>query len=295
MEIDYVVVDVFTKTALEGNPLAVFPDATGLSDDAMQRIARELNLSETTFVVPASDSKYAARVRIFTPAYEMLFAGHPTIGTSWVLREQSIVSKDAASFVLEEKIGPVSVRVENGDPVMLWLTTPPISKGRIYERAHAAAMLELDERDLVPDVPPQLLSAGNPNIYVPVRDKATVDRAVPNNARIAEAGTTEHGPPCVFVFTPTPEGAYSRMFAQDLGVVEDPATGSATGPLAAYMMEHALAPHGDGVRFCSEQGTKMGRRSFLYVLVHGDYGLGGIEVGGNVVPVARATMSLSSS
>ncbi|HLI97040.1 MAG TPA: PhzF family phenazine biosynthesis protein, partial [Candidatus Baltobacteraceae bacterium] len=94
--------------------------------------------------------------------------------------------------------------------------------------------------------------------------------------------------------TPTPEGAYSRMFAPELGVIEDPATGSATGPLAAYMMQCGMAPHADGTRFVSEQGTKMGRTSFLHVLVHGDYGASGIEVGGNVAPLAECSMSLPS-
>lgn len=292
MHIEYDVVDVFTKTALEGNPLAVFPDARGLSETTMQAIARELNLSETAFVLPPSDAANAARVRIFTPAYEMLFAGHPTIGTSYVMRERGLVARDAERFVLEEKVGLVPVRVERGDNPALWLMTPPIASGPTFDAEKIAQMIGLSSGDVLPNVTPQLLSAGNPCVYVAVRDTATVDRAVPHAARIAELPVGADGPPCVFVFTPTPDGAYSRMFAQELGVTEDPATGSATGPLAAYMMQHGLAPHADGSRFRSEQGTKMKRRSLLYVLIHGDHGADGIEVGGHVVPIVRATMTV---
>ena len=290
--IEYEVVDVFTDHALEGNPLAVFPNAEGLDDATMQAIARELNLSETSFILAPADARCAARVRIFTPAYEMLFAGHPTIGTSYVMLERGLVARDVDRFVLEEKIGPVLVRVEPGENGTIWLMTPPIRKGATFDRAFAAQTVNLTEEDLLADVMPQLLSAGNPNLYIAVQDKSAVDRAVPNAAQIAEIPAGEDGPPCVFVFTPTEHGAYSRMFAQEHGVAEDPATGSATGPLAAYMMEHGLAPHFDGARFVSEQGTKMKRRSLLHVFVHGEYGAAGIEVGGRVVPIAKATMSL---
>lgn len=291
MKLEYDVVDVFTQHAFQGNPLAVFPNAEGLDDETMHAIARELNLSETTFILPPSDPTCAARVRIFTPAYEMLFAGHPTIGSAFVMRERGIVGRDVERFMLEEKIGPVPVRVDTGDDPAIWLTTPPIELGPTFEPSAAAAMVNLAAGDVLPNVTPQLCSAGNPNLYIAVRDKATVDRAVPDHARIAQIPRGGQGAPCVFVFTPTAEGAYSRMFALEHGIVEDPATGSATGPLAAYMMRHGLAPHADGSRFVSEQGTQMKRRSLLHVFVHGDHGAGGIEVGGHVVPVVRATMT----
>jgi trans-2,3-dihydro-3-hydroxyanthranilate isomerase len=110
----YRVVDVFTEHSLEGNPLAVFPDSTGIDDRTMQRIARELNLSETVFVVPATRPGCAMGLRIFTPTREMLFAGHPTVGGSFVLLDEGIVPKDSDTFVLDEKIGPVPIRVEKG-------------------------------------------------------------------------------------------------------------------------------------------------------------------------------------
>src|SRR6185312_14714759 len=115
--------------------------------------------------------------------------------------------------------------------------------------------------------------------YIAVRDKAAVDRASIDSAALRDLVGTS-APLCIFVFTPVPAGAYSRMFAPDLGVPEDPATGSATGPLAAFMMEHSLVSHAGGTRFISEQGTKMGRRSLLHVHVHGVRGADGIDVGG---------------
>src|SRR5579864_925832 len=122
----YWVVDVFTQQPLEGNSLAVFSDASGLDDETMQKIARELNLSETTFVFPATRADCVRGVRIFTPAREMVFAGHPTIGTSFVLLEEAIVSSGVEYFVLEEKVGPVPIRIEPGLRPLIWLRTPPI-------------------------------------------------------------------------------------------------------------------------------------------------------------------------
>ncbi|MFN2462014.1 MAG: PhzF family phenazine biosynthesis protein, partial [Candidatus Velthaea sp.] len=274
MNVAYHTVDVFTEAALEGNPLAVFPDARSIGDRTMQRIARELNLSETTFVLPPSTSAYAARLRIFTPAYEMAFAGHPTVGTAYVLRTLGIVPREAARFVLEENIGPVPIRVDEGPSPLIWLETPPITRGAIFSAPLCAQALGLAEADVLPDVPCRVLSAGNPNIYVAVRDKRAVDRAEVDTAALRTLVASEDAPTCLFVFTATPEGAYSRMFAPEFGVVEDPATGSATGPLAAYMMDHALVGRDDGTRFISEQGTKMGRRSILHVLVRGAHGNG---------------------
>ena len=292
MDWEYHVVDVFTQTQLEGNPLAVFPDARGLDAETMQRIAGELNLSETTFVLPAESDGAAARVRIFTPQYEMVFAGHPTIGTAFVLRERGLVARDADAFVLEEKVGPVRVRVDSGDNPMIWLTTPPIAFGGTFDRAHCARSLGLTEADLLDGVPCRLVTAGNPNVYVALRDAATVDRAAVDGAEMRKLLAGEPEPTCVFVFTPTHDGAYSRMFAPEHGVPEDPATGSATGPLAAFMMEYGLVATADGTRFVSEQGTKMGRRSLLHVLIRGERGATAIEVGGHVAPLAKATLTL---
>jgi len=285
----YRVVDVFTDQPLEGNSLAVFPDASGLDDDTMQKIARELNLSETTFVFPATRADCVADVRIFTPTKEMVFAGHPTIGTSFVLLVERMVSDGVDHFVLEEKVGPVPIRVDLGPRPLLWLRTPPIEYGRKYDPAPCAAMLGLSLSDLL-DVAPQLVSAGNPTIFVAVKNKEIVDRALLDVRELKTLIGADSEPLCVFVFAPTIEGAYSRMFAPLYGISEDPATGSSTGPLVSFMMRNGLTSGTAGRRLISEQGAKMGRRSILHVCVHGDNGLVGIDVGGYVTPLAEATM-----
>jgi trans-2,3-dihydro-3-hydroxyanthranilate isomerase len=290
-EYRYRVVDVFTEHPLEGNALAVFPEAAALDATTMQRIARELNLAETAFVLPPTRSDCAARVRIFTPAKEMLFAGHPTIGTAFVLLEEGLVPGKTGEFSLEENIGPVPVRVETGVRPMLWLRTPSIQSGRCYDPALCAAVLGLTTNDLL-DIPPQRLNAGNPTIFVALRDEAAVDRAWLDLTGMRQLRGSDAELACVFVFTPTPQGAYSRMFAPEYGVAEDPATGSSTGPLAAFMMRHGLIANADGTRLVSEQGTKMGRRSILHIHLCGESGVDGIEVGGYVTSLVSATMRL---
>jgi len=287
----YSVVDVFAEAPLEGNPLAVLPDADGLDGATMQRIAREFNLSETVFLLPSRSADCAVRFRIFTPTMEMRFAGHPTVGGTFVALEAGVVPAAVDSFVIEEEIGPGPVRIDRSDGLRIWLTTPAISFGDLYDAATCAAVLGIDAADLL-GPPPQLVTAGNPNIFIALRDRAAVDRAWLDLAGVRRLHGGEQSADCVFVFTPTPEGAYSRMFAPEHGVVEDPATGSATGPLAAYMMKHGLAPHASGSRFRSEQGTKMGRRSILEVSIRGEHGCDGIDVGGRVVPFASGSLSL---
>jgi trans-2,3-dihydro-3-hydroxyanthranilate isomerase len=289
----YTVVDVFTTEALEGNALAVFPDASDLDPATMQKIARELNLAETAFVLPATRKDCAARLRIFTSAKEMAFAGHPTIGGAFVLLQEGIVPKDSNAFVVEEQIGPIPIRIDGGPQSMIWLRTPPIREGRCYDFALCAAALGLEPQDLLP-IEPQLLNAGNPTVMVATQDKAAVDRAWLDLAGLKALKGGESDPFCVFLFTPTPEGAYSRMFVPEYGVVEDPATGSSTGPLAAYMIRHKLVSPQAGTRFVSEQGTKMGRRSFLHVEIQGEQGADGIYVGGHVTPLVEAVMTLGS-
>ena len=185
---------------------------------------------------------------------------------------------------MEEKIGPVKVRVEPTDRPRLWLTTPPITSLRTLEPQACSRALGLDITDLLGPMP-QILTAGNPNLFIALRSKEAVDKASIDLAGLRSL--KQPGDPlfCVFVFTPTPEGAYSHMFAPEHGIVEDPATGSATGPLAAYLQQHNLAP---GPQFMSEQGVKMGRRSQLYVNVREDQA---IEVGGYVTPVAKAVLT----
>ncbi|HMD49409.1 MAG TPA: PhzF family phenazine biosynthesis protein [Bryobacteraceae bacterium] len=286
----YRVVDVFSEEPLLGNQLGVFPDSLSLDTATMQKIAKELNVAETVFLGPATRPDCAAAVRIFTPGREMPFAGHPTVGASFVLRELGVVAKDVARFALEEKIGPVPVRVEtgNGGRPLIWLTTPPIRVGSAIDATACAHALGLDASELL-GKPPEIVSAGNPGVFIALKNKEAVDRA---SLDLNAARKLTDESIFIFLFAPTREGAYSRMFAPDHGVAEDPATGSATGPLAAYMMRHGLMSSADGTRAISEQGTKMGRRSILHILVHGANGANGIEVGGYVTPVIEGVLTI---
>jgi trans-2,3-dihydro-3-hydroxyanthranilate isomerase len=290
----YQVVDVFTETPFEGNQLAVFPDADGLSSAEMQTLARELNLPESAFVLTPRLPEALARVRIFTPVAEMEFAGHPTIGTAYLLTMLGRVPPGASGFGLEENVGLVPIRLERrSDPFVGWLRTPPVSFGEVYDADACAAALGLGPDDLAPGLPAQVVSAGNPFLYVALRDPATVDRAeldVRTFERIAP-GFAATG---VYVFALAPNGVYARMFAPMSGIREDPATGSATGPLAAYLVANGSIECREGLRFSSEQGTKMQRRSLIQVMLHTTNGaLDGIEIGGSAVRVIQAEVALA--
>ncbi len=287
----YLTMDVFSERVLEGNPLAVFPDASGISEITMQKIAAELNLSETTFIAPATRPDCAVSVRIFTPTRELSFAGHPTIGTSFVVLEEEFVPKGTSEFVLEEKIGPVRIRVEPGIRPLIWLATPPITFERLYDPDLCAKAVGLNASDLL-DVSPQVVSAGNATLMIAVCDKEQVDQAGLDSSGLSLLKSNDEPPLLVMVFTPTRDGAYSRVFGPEYGIREDPATGSATGPLAAFMVQHGLVSGAAGTRFVSEQGVKMGRPSVLHIQLNGENGVNGIEVGGYVSPVAEATMTL---
>ena len=287
----YLTMDVFSERIFEGNPLAVFPDAARIPDITMQQIATELNLAETAFVAPATRPDCAVSVRIFTPKRELSFAGHPTIGTSFVVLEEEFVPKGTSEFILEEKIGPVRIRVEPDIRPLIWLATPSITFGRLYDPDRCAKALGLNVSDLL-EASPQVVSAGNPTLIVAVRDKEQVDQAWLESTGLSLLKSKDEPPLLVMVFTPTRDGAYSRVFGPEYGLREDPATGSATGPLAAFMIKNGLVSGASGTRFVSEQGVKMGRRSILHVQVNGEKGVNGIEIGGYVSPVAEATMTL---
>ncbi len=287
----YRTVDVFTDQPLQGNPLAVFPDGRGLGDATMQQIARELNLSETVFVLPARDPACVARARIFTPSAELAFAGHPTLGTAFVVCDEGMVAAPAERFAFGEGVGAVAVRIDRSDGFMAWLTTPPISFGATYDRAACARAVRLSADDLCPDVPAQVVTAGAPGVFIAVRDPAAVDRAALDLAAL-RCAVDDPSILETFVFAPTPQGAYARMFAPELGIPEDPATGGLTGPLAAFMMKYGLAAHADGTRLISEQGVKLGRRSVVHIAIHGEHGTRGIEIGGAVAPLAEGAMSV---
>jgi trans-2,3-dihydro-3-hydroxyanthranilate isomerase len=293
----FVQVDVFTDRVFGGNPLAVVLDGRGLGDAEMQAIAREMNLAETTFLLPVTQPECAARVRIFTPGREVPFAGHPTIGTAWVLATRGLLPPGTRRFALEEGIGAVPVELEGQPdrPSFVWMDHRDATFGpEIADRAGAAAALGLAEADLRPEAPVQSASTGNPFLFVPLRDRATVDRAA-LDGRALGALPPEAGALGVFVFTldEDPGQVYSRMFAPDAGIPEDPATGSASGPLGAYLVRHRLVRGRGAVTIVSEQGTKMGRQSFVHIRLRVTDGQAtDIRVGGGVVPVLEGRLSL---
>jgi trans-2,3-dihydro-3-hydroxyanthranilate isomerase len=247
---EYVLVDVFTDRKFGGNQLAVFRDGAGIPDGSMQAAAKELNLPETTFVVPAERGG-DRKLRIFTPARELPFAGHPTVGTAYVLSD----SRDA-TLRLEEQVGTLEVTVRDGFTEM---EQPLPTFEPVADRVAVAASLSLDATDLDPALPIEVGSSGNRFLFVAVRTLDAVRRASPRGlaeaayiftTQTVEPGSTVHG----------------RMYAPWQGIAEDPATGSANGPLGAYLVLHGLS---DGARIVSEQGYEMGRPSLLYVRVGG--------------------------
>jgi trans-2,3-dihydro-3-hydroxyanthranilate isomerase len=295
----FIQVDVFTDRVFGGNPLAVFPDGGGLSDEEMQAIAREMNLSETTFVLPATRPGCDVKVRIFTPTVELPFAGHPTVGTTYVLATLGRLPEGATDVVLEEEIGPVPVKIEGdlSNPDFVWMKHPKASFGpALPDRATIAAALALEEANILSDKPICIGSTGLPFLYVPLRDPATVDRAVLDTGALLNIhGTSEARGVFIFALDPA-TGAnhvYSRMLALGVGIIEDPATGSASGPLGAYLVREGIVEAADEVKIVSQQGTKMGRQSWVHIRLTKSGDDWDIEVGGSTVPVLTGDLHIS--
>jgi trans-2,3-dihydro-3-hydroxyanthranilate isomerase len=272
----YHLVDVFTDRAFGGNPLAVVANGRGVDDVTMQAVAKEFNLSETTFVLPPDDPCHDWRVRIFTPGSELPMAGHPTVGTAFVLAREHLIPRGGreSKIIFEEGVGPVPVRVEfeGGEPVFAEMSQPlPKFGPRLDDRRAVAAMLSLEESDIEPDLPVEVVSCGVPFLYVPLRGLDAARRARPR-VELIERATGGHGiPPEVFVFTRETEGAgstvHSRMFAPGLGITEDPATGAASGPLGSYLVRYGLVECESAAEIVSEQGIEMGRPSYIRITI----------------------------
>ena len=262
---EYALLDVFTDTKFGGNQLAVFRHGADVPEAAMQPIAKELNLPETVFVLPAEHGA-DHRLRIFTPARELPFAGHPTVGAGFLLAGGA-----DATLRIEERVGTLRVTVRGGFSEM----EQPLPKFRPGPDAAALAeLISLRPSDIDPSLPIEIGSSGNEFIFVPVHDIDIVKHASPRG--LADAA---------FIFTrETVDPAstvHGRMFAGWQGVAEDPATGSACGPLGAYLVRHGLS---DGKRIVVEQGYEMGRPSLLYVRVGRDGdAVTSVHVGGRAV------------
>jgi len=298
-EYRFIQVDVFTDAPFGGNPLAVFPDAEGLTAEEMQRLAREMNLSETTFVLPPQAPGADFKVRIFTPAAELPFAGHPVVGAHWVLAHLGRVNLrepvTQVRFELGVGVLPADLHVVEGEVERVVMTQDrPTFHATLEEMTDLAAGLNLPgEAIAATGLPVQVVSTGVPQMMAPVRSLAELQGLAADELNVAalnracRAVDTE----CVMVFaleTERPEAdVHVRMFAPLLGVPEDPATGSANGGLGAYLVHHQALPIGEPtVHIVSEQGAELGRPSTVYVEVdHVDGRPTAVRVGGQVAPV----------
>ena len=292
--------DVFTDRLFGGNQLAVFLDGRGLATDTMQAIAKEMNFSETTFVLPAETTGTDARVRIFTPGAELPMAGHPTIGTTFALARTGVVASGRAQIVLGLGIGPTPVALtwKNEDLVFAWMTQPNPTFGEpLADREAVASALSISSAAITgTGRPVQVVSCGNPFLFVPLTARRAVDNASVN-APVLERVLREASPPAhgVFLFSsePGPDRAtvYSRMFAPDFGVMEDPATGSASGPLGCYLVRHQIVPPDRAGSILSLQGVKMGRPSHVHVSIGSAGGaITSVRVGGEAVLAGEGTL-----
>ena len=285
------IVDVFAEQRYAGNTLAVVRDAADLDAGTLQRIAREFGFSETTFLTSPARAAGTA-VRIFTPAEELPFAGHPTLGTAWVIREHLLRGRPAA-LVLALGVGEVPVAFEplpeGGE--LAWLTAPPVRLERTLAAAEVAPALGLGPSDLARDLPVQEVRAGVHQLLVPLASLAAARRARLDLARFAPLAA-QGFPAHLYLFAREAEAPgiqlHSRMFFSAGGMREDPATGSATACLGAYLLAHGH--YGERFALRIEQGVEMGRPSLLRLEVTGPAAAAKIRVGGRVLESAHGEL-----
>lgn len=297
MQLAFEQVDVFTDRPFAGNALCVVPDGTGLSDGQMQAIAREMNLSETTFVLPPTDPAATYWMRIFTPAKEIPFAGHPSVGTAHVMARAGRFPLQEPVTRIFQQVGvgtlPLDIEVSGGQPGRVIMTQgKPVFGEVLRDLTPVADALGVEPTAFARTrLPLQVVSTGLGHLLVPVPDLDTIGRLRPNAARLDTllGGCGALG---CFVFclqaTAPDTLAHARMFAPGAGVPEDPATGSAAGPLGAYLAVHGVLPKTQ-TTFMLEQGIEMGRPSRIWIEVIRDpAGMPTtIRVGGTTVPVIR--------
>jgi len=298
----YLHLDVFTNEKFGGNQLAVFPDAQGLTTEIMQAIAREMNFSETTFILPAERPDTDIRMRIFTPGLEMPMAGHPTVGSTFGLALEGAIPAGQRRWVFGLNIGPTPVDIDwiADRPTFAWMTQQRPVFGPVVEDVEAAARSVGVDVGAIRDtgLPVQEVSCGAPFAFVPLATRAAVDAASPNlqafDVLCEAAGVDNHA---MFVFSPEPgpDGAtvYSRMFAPGLGVFEDPATGAASGPLGCYLVKHGVVLPEQAGKILSLQGVKMGRPSWIHIAIGLDGGtIAAVQIGGEAVLMGEGYLDL---
>jgi len=296
--------DVFTDEPFGGNPVAVFPDADGLTDVELQQIAREMNLSETVFVFPPTDQAAVVKMRIFTPTQEIPFAGHPVIGTFFVLGTlDRLALREPVTRVLQEcNLGlfPVDIHSHDGVIERVVMAQPNPEFLDVIEDPEAlfaiARALGITKAAITESrFPVQVVSTGLPVIIVPIRTLTAVRSIVPDVAAIAEL-SQQYGANGMMVFsTMTVEQSstvHTRMFAPLIGIVEDPATGSASGALGAYLVQHGVVDIRPETEITAEQGYEIDRPSRILIQVNSDDdAIQGVMVGGEAVMVVEGVLT----
>ncbi len=296
----YLHLDVFTANRFEGNQLAVFPDAPEMPKAVMQRIAAEMAFSESTFIFPPS-GRGDVRMRIFTPSEELPMAGHPTIGSTFALAAEGTIARGRENFVFELGVGPIDVSLEWGSAGLsfAWMTQLlPAFGPTASNRIEIAGALGLDSTDLEGELPAEVVSCGVPFLFLALRSRRAVDAVVIDPralSRAFAASGVDELP--IFVFTAEKgdgdETVYSRMLAPGFGIAEDPATGSASGPLGCYLLQHGMVTAGQAVAMVSLQGVAMKRPSRIHVSIDSDAGrITRVRVGGEAVLVGRGELIL---
>lgn len=297
----YFTADIFTSSRFGGNQLAVLPDARELTTEQMLAVTREFNYSESTFVLPPDNPANTRKVRIFTPGGEIPFAGHPTVGTAFVLASIGEVKLSGAEtrIVLEEGVGPVpvTIRAQDGKPAFCQFSVAKLPEvgPPLPLRAAMAECLSIDDKDLLDGAwSPQIVSCGLEFAFVPVRDRSVVARSRINYPAWDKYLTNTLGQ-AVMIFALDPEqpghDVHARMFAPGFGVPEDPATGSACAALGGYL--GARAPKDGSMRWLVEQGYEMGRPSLIEVEADRSGGaITAVRVGGASVMVCSGDITV---
>ncbi len=299
----YLHYDVFTDKKFEGNQLAVFHDARGLSTEQMQAITKEMNFSECTFVLPAEVEGTGAQMRIFTPGRELPMAGHPVIGSTFALAELGVIKPGQGSFIFGLGVGPTKVELtwDSGRLTFAWMdqglpkSHEPVSPRPDIIRAVGLAPEAVDRTGL----PIEEISCGNAFLIIPVRSRKAVDAAEADLAAMRHLQSAFPGGHVAALFFSAESidsdvAAYSRMFAPSAGIVEDPATGSAAGPLGCYMVKHGLVARDQMNDFVNLQGVEMGRASRLHMrIAQDDTGaITRVQVGGKAVRIGEGSLDL---
>jgi trans-2,3-dihydro-3-hydroxyanthranilate isomerase len=300
----YLQYDVFTDKPLAGNQLAVFTDTAGLTAEQMQAMTRETKFSECTFVQPAEAAGTDVRLRIFGPANEMQFAGHPVIGSTFALADDGVIAAGRKEFTFGLGIGPTLVELEwaaagpdqSARLQFAWMTQQkPVFGPSLNAPAALAATLGLDQSALRPGLLPQEVNCGSAFFMVPLASRAAVDQAVVDiraaAAMFEAAKLTRRG---LFIFSTEPGADGATAYSRMMGANEDPATGSASGPLGCYLVRHGLVAADQAGSIVSAQGVKMGRPSRIHIKIDLAGGeIARVRVGGTSVLVGEGRLRSS--